>query len=191
MPTFTDERLLHHLIQAVRMEDVPEDRLQQVIGLAVGDSRASGKTESVAWFEVATAAAKVVRAVLSFDSWAHAPLTLGLRSVGANHWQEPRQYLFRAGSLDVDLRIARNGEQYTVSGQILGQDATGAVALQHEGKFLASSGASGPLDEFGEFQLGPVNPGRYTLELRLEDRVVAVPEFEVGSPDGTSSRGHP
>ena len=115
-----------------------------------------------------------IAAVLGFDSWAVAP-TLALRS--ALHGT--RQWLFSAGERDVDLRVALaegSADLYAVSGQLLGPGDDLVVSLAQGGAFLAVATP----DDFGEFHLGPLAAGRYSLTLLVAGDQIELPEIEVG-----------
>jgi hypothetical protein len=125
-----------------------------------------------------------IQAVLSFDSWATAPLAAGLRSTGS----ATRQLVFSAEGRDVDLRISPQGAQFAIRGQVLGPDETGSVALAPEPAAAAApedqaeATQACALDGLGEFHLGSVAPGRYCLRLRLPEHEVVLPPFDVGGP---------
>ena len=107
-------------------------------------------------------------ASLSFDSGARTP-AYGLRS-GATA-AAPRQLLFSAGALDVDLRLAPSGEGWSVSGQVLGECAGGRAELFAGG----ASAARADLNDLCEFTLPAVPAGAYTLRLTLDDAEIEVP----------------
>src|SRR5262249_43634363 len=110
-------------------------------------------------------------AVLNFDS-ARSPAAPGMRAgVLAT-----RQMLFSVEEYSVDVRIARNGTLWAVSGQLLGLDNARSVALH------GSQGTiCGALDNLSGFSLPPVPAGTYTLTLHLDDLDIEIPALEVGS----------
>lgn len=115
-----------------------------------------------------------IAAVLGFDSWAATP-TLALRSAAAG----TRQWLFTAGERDIDLRVAPvegSAGLFAISGQLLGPDDDVVVSLAQGGAYRAVA----TLDGFGEFHLGPLTAGRYTLTLLVAGDHIELPEIDVG-----------
>jgi hypothetical protein len=110
-------------------------------------------------------------AALSFDSLSSAP-AFGVRS-GAP--AAARQLLYSAGDNDLDLRVSQSGEQWTVSGQVLGPCAGGRAELEGDGGRAAAE-----LNEQCEFTLSPLPTGSYTLRLRLSDVEIEIPEINLG-----------
>jgi hypothetical protein len=161
------------------------ERLQQAAALP--DAPAAWRNRAVAaWRAPMTLASLAdgvrqrIQAVLSFDSWATAPLAAGLRSTGS----ATRQLVFSAEGRDVDLRITPQGAQFAIRGQVLGPDETGSVALAPEPTAAAAPEPTQAcaLDDLGEFHLGSVAPGRYCLRLVLPEHEVVLPAFDVGGP---------
>lgn len=168
LTALSDAELLARLPNAAALPDAPADWQRR----ALAAWRAPAPLA-----EAMQALRQRVLAVLSFDSWATAPLATGLRSAGAAH-SAIRQLVFSAEGHDVDLRIAPSGPRFTVSGQVLGPDDHGVVALSPE---LASASVhEAPLDEFGEFRLADVVAGRYRLSLLLGEHEIELPPFDVG-----------
>lgn len=115
-----------------------------------------------------------IAAVLGFDSWAAAP-TLALRAAS----QGTRQWLFSAGERDIDLRVAPakgSADLYAISGQLLGPGDDLVVSLEQGGAFRTVATP----DDFGEFHLGPLAAGRYSLTLLVAGDQIDLPEIEVG-----------
>jgi hypothetical protein len=112
-------------------------------------------------------------AALTFDSSSLTP-AFGVRSGQA---APARQLLFSAGDLDIDLRLARGPEGWTVSGQVLGPCKGGEVEL------VGAEGASvarAALNELCEFTLLPPTPdGTYALRLRLDETEIEIPELSL------------
>lgn len=130
--------------------------------------------------QVAGAALALVRAVLSFDSWAPVPAGMAVRSVPS----DTRHMVFSAMGRDIDLRIAPTPGHFVVSGQILGPDESGTIELvaAPEGDDAAASQPrSAALDAMGEFRLDGVPSGRYQLTLHLAGEQVLLPPIEVGA----------
>jgi hypothetical protein len=116
--------------------------------------------------------ARRVLAALSFDSAQRTP-AYGLRS-GAT--AAARQMLFNAEGYDLDLRVATKNGQIAVSGQVLGDDCAGSVALENETVSVQTA-----LNDLCEFTLPPVPSGVYTLRLRLSGLEVEIPNLELNA----------
>ncbi|MBL8314271.1 MAG: hypothetical protein JNK55_11015 [Rubrivivax sp.] len=157
--------------QAVALPDAPQTWVERACSLFA-------QTGSLS--QVAGAALALVRAVLSFDSWAPAPAGMAVRSVPS----DTRHLVFSAMGRDIDLRIVPTPGHYLVSGQILGPDETGRVELAAatEGELTTPGPARfAALDAMGEFRLDGVPGGRYQLTLHLKDEQVLLPPIEIGA----------
>lgn len=172
LTALSDAELLARLPDAAALPDAPADWQRRALAAWRAPTPAS-LTDAV------QALRQRVLAVLSFDSWVVAPLAAGLRLGGAAH-STTRQLVFSAEGRDIDLRIAPSGQRFTVSGQVLGPDDHGAVALSPEQP--SASVHEAPLDAFGEFRLADVVPGRYRLSLLLSEHEIELPPFDVGGP---------
>jgi len=107
-------------------------------------------------------------AALTFDSSSLTP-AFGVRSGQA---APARQLLFSADDLDVDLRLARGAEGWTVSGQVLGPCRGGEVEILDA---TGSTAARAALNELCEFALPPVAEGGYSVLLRFDETEVEIP----------------
>jgi hypothetical protein len=154
------------------------NELQQLVSLMRTDTAEDAprdvKANALALFQARAASAKpsVVRrvlAALNFDSAQSSP-AYGLRS----GQPQSRQFLYSAGENDLDLRVRPNGEAWVVSGQVLGQCDGGEVELRGE-----AGTAAVRMNDLCEFTLPPVPTGRYTLQLRLNDVEVEVPDLDL------------
>ncbi len=127
--------------------------------------------------DTAAALGRLVRAVLSFDSWAVPATAAGMRSLRS----PTRHLLYSAEGRDIDLRISAQAEHFSLSGQILGPDETGHIELSalDEGGGALHQGA---LDALGEFRIDSVPPGLYRLTLHVGDAPIVVQPLEVGVP---------
>lgn len=168
LSTLTDAELLARLPEASRLPDAPAAWQRRALG--------AWRTSSPLADALQTLRERVL-AVLSFDSWAASPLAAGLRSTGS----ATRQLVFSVEGRDIDLRIAPGDQRFTVSGQILGPDERGAVALSSEQVALTVHETA--LDDFGEFTLKDVAPGRYRLTLMLSQQEIELPAFDIGHPE--------
>ncbi len=152
-------KLADRSVQA--LPDAPPWLVESAIGLWRAPSAAPGLGQRIA-------------AVLGFDSWAMRP-TLAFRSASL----DTRQLMFFAGDCDVDVRVGPvvgSTGMYVLSGQLLGPGASPVVSLALGG---AEHSVATP-DEFGEFRLGPLPAGRYTLTLQVADDRIELPEIDVG-----------
>jgi hypothetical protein len=154
---------VHHAQRA--LPDAPPALLQAAIGL---------------WSQPAVpallhSALRLVKAVLSFDSWALSPQAAGMRGMTG----DSRHLLFSAEGRDVDLRIARSdGGRWQVAGQVLGPDDSGHISLTP-----TDGGAvhhSAVLDALGEFHLDGIGAGTWRLMLDLPDQRLELPPIVVG-----------
>jgi hypothetical protein len=98
--------------------------------------------------------------ILRFDSGTSLMPAFGLRA----DQQGPRQLLFEAEPYEIDVRAEPLGQEWTVSGQLLGPDEATAGAVELLG---GDSAVQSPLNDMLEFRLPPVPSGAYTLDLRL------------------------
>jgi hypothetical protein len=160
--------------RAAALPEAPRAWVERACGLFTIAAQAS------ALGQVAGAALALVRAALSFDSWASAPAGMAVRSVPS----ETRHMVFSAMGRDIDLRIAPTLGHFVVSGQILGPDESGTIELvaapEGDGA-TASQPRSAELDAMGEFRLDGVPGGRYQMTLHLAHEQVLLPPIEVGS----------
>lgn len=115
-------------------------------------------------------------AILHSDSWRAPDLAAGLRSLQA--W--PRAILLRAGDREIDLQVAPRGEQWQLTGQMLGPESPGSVTLSGPADHVTAR-----LNELGEFTLPLVAGGRYTLTITQGDLEIVVPNLEIG-PSSTT-----
>jgi hypothetical protein len=166
-----DAEFGQRLRRALRaLPDAPALLQRAAIGLWPGPTDAVTLAGSVRalWGRVA--------AVLAFDSWAAPALATGMRSLRS----PTRQLLYRAGSRDIDLRIAPADRAWSLAGQVLGSDEPGRVELT---RLDAGAEARGtPLDAVGEFRLDGVASGIYSLTLYTGADEVLLPPFDVGEP---------
>lgn len=179
LTSLSDEALLARLPPAAALPDAPAAWRERAV--------AAWRAPAPSLAGQVTAALQRLHAVLSFDSWATAPLAAGLRAAGPAHPAQ-RQLVFSAEGRDVDLRISAQGAAYAIRGQVLGPDDAGLVSLAPAPD--APPVGQCPLDELGEFHLGSIAPGRYTLSLRVTGHEILLPAFEVGAaPAGGAAAG--
>lgn len=174
LQALSDEALARRLPQAAALPDAPPAWRARAVAAWRAPVTVAGLAESLR---------QRIHAVLSFDSWAAAPLAAGLRSTGSS----TRQLVFSAEGRDIDLRITPQGDQFAIRGQVLGPDEAGSVALAPE--HAAASVHACALDDLGEFHLGSVAPGRYSLRLVLPGHELVLPPFDVGGPIRFQPRG--
>jgi hypothetical protein len=112
-----------------------------------------------------------IMAVLVFDS-ARLMLASNMRSGPP----VKRQLVFRAAELGLDIHVVSAGSEWTISGQVLGSDEGGQVALRGQAATLQAT-----LNDLSQFTLPPIASGTYTLIVRLKDRAIEIPTLEIGS----------
>ncbi|MEY2689038.1 MAG: hypothetical protein RL375_3236 [Pseudomonadota bacterium] len=165
----SDDEFVRLVQEAVALEDAPAHSVRAAVALwSAAAPRPVAAVGEAAW--------RLVRAVLSFDSWAQPALATGMRSTAS----ETRHLLFNAQGRDVDLRISPNAGAFLLTGQILGPDERGVLELvtcDEQGPGLSRSAA---LDDMGEFRIDGVDTGTYQLTLRVGDVDIALPAIEVG-----------
>jgi hypothetical protein len=110
-------------------------------------------------------------ALLQFDSQQMTP-AYGVRSTAMTE----RQMLFTAGDYELQLQIAGESDGWVISGQLLGDCASGAVELKS--RTLATQTT---LNELCEFTLPAMPAGDYALTLRLNTIEIEVQNLTVGA----------
>jgi len=153
------------LMRADASVDAPRDVLASAVSLFAARRGAAVRSPSVVGRLLAT---------LTFDSARVAP-AFGVRSGSAA--AGARQLIYSAGESDIDLRLARAAEGWTVSGQVLGECAGGSVEIEGAGDDPAR--AEAPLNELCEFSLPPIPEGSYNLLLRLPGAEVQIPQLDL------------
>ena len=113
---------------------------------------------------------KILRiAKLVFDSFEQ-PLPVGIRYVGS----VPRQLLFRAGDIDVDVRIDSGDERISVAGQVLSESApffeNTPVRLESQGVVRYKT----QTNPVGEFTFDEVPQDTYHLSVDLPEGQVTL-----------------
>ncbi len=145
-----------HLMRTDDLEDAPP----HVIARAVRLMRSKQAEPSLL---------RRVTARLNFDSFASQP-AFGMRSGQPT----ARQMLFNADDHDLDVRIIPSGDAWSVAGQVLGPSTNGQVALR------GITTVEAQINELSEFALPPVPAGTYTLDLRVGDIAIEIPDLELG-----------
>lgn len=120
-----------------------------------------------------------VAAALHFDSRSTTAPAVGLRGSLA----ETRHLLFSAKGRDIDLRVVPSGSGFELSGQVLGPDEGGRVALAAH--LRAGSPPPPPtrhasIDPLGEFHLDAIDEGTYVLTLQLGGDEIVLPPIDMG-----------
>ena len=90
-----------------------------------------------------------------------------------------RVFLVRAGAgeNELHLQVAPLGEEWQVTGQVLGPCTGGEVELQSATRTIHAG-----LNELCEFALPPLAEGVYTLKLHLGHVDLEIPELKLGEP---------
>ena len=162
-------------------DERPEDEFNRLVvqmASTRAEVRAARDERPLAWPQGLRQALQRVAAALRFDSSGTA--ATGLRGSLA----ETRHLLFSAKGRDIDLRVVPAGDGFELSGQVLGPDEGGEVALS------AHLRAGGPpptptrhtsIDPLGEFHLDAIDEGTYVLTLRLGRDEIVLPPIEMGA----------
>lgn len=167
----SDDEFVHLVQRAVKLPDVPPKLARAAIDLW-------SAAQSTTLRSVANAGLRLVKAALSFDSWAGTPVAFGMRSANS----DTRHLLFSAMGRDIDLRISPIADNFALTGQILGPDETGVIELaQPDDNIEAFAARVVPLDTMGEFRLDNVPGGTYQMTLRMGGDEIVLPPIEVGA----------
>jgi hypothetical protein len=171
--TLSDDEWLALVQRAIAMPDAPPQLVQHALELwRLQRPPLRARPSLQRWV-----------AVLSFDSWAGAPLAAGMRALPS----EARQMLFAVQGFDIDLRIAPAPGGFALSGQLLGSGAEGGVEL-----VALDGGGAGPprrsvaLDALSEFRIDSVHSGTYLITLHLGSDEIVLPPIDVGLPRAAS-----
>ncbi|HKF57420.1 MAG TPA: hypothetical protein VKJ45_18325 [Blastocatellia bacterium] len=154
------DRRLRGLLELMRSdsaENAPDYALARAINMLPGHEPRLGVVRRIL-------------ATLKLDTAGMTP-AYGFRSETAGE----RQLLFEAGETRLHLQVSPAGEQFVITGQLLGPPGTGQVELKSEAGSLQAV-----LDEQSEFVLPAVAGGSYWMVLRLSDLELEVPEFKLG-----------
>jgi|SRR5215813_2988930 len=154
-----------------------EGRLREVLALMRADTTESAPDYALARVIAmlpqpapASSAIKRILATLRFDTIGLSP-AYGTRSEATAE----RQLLYEAGETQLHLQVSPAGDQWVITGQVLGPQGSGRVELSGESGLIEAS-----LDDRCEFELPPVTPGSYWMVLRLSDLELEVPELKLG-----------
>jgi hypothetical protein len=150
-------REVFELMRTDTSESVPAYAMARVLDMLPARRRAPGVIRRVL-------------AVLKFDSAGLVP-AYGFRSESSGE----RQLLFEAGDTQLHLQVSPAGEDWIITGQLLGRSSSGQVELKWESGMVQI-----PLDEHCEFTLPAISQGSYWMVLRLNDLELEVPELKLG-----------
>jgi len=169
----TDDELAPMARRALALPDAPAAWVQRATALMPA---ATSPAPRVA--DVLAAGLRAVLATLRFDSWAAAPAALAVRSGSS----ATRHLLFSAAGRDVDLRISPAADGFLLTGQVLGPDEAGEVALAYagDGPDLPPD-RTAPVDALGEFRLGGLAGGTCTVTFHLGGDQITLPPIALGA----------
>ena len=160
--SLSDDEFAAMARRAAALPDVPPKLRQQLENL---------------WWRKQPSLLTRILAVLTFDSAASPALGLAMRSAGA----QPRHLLYAAAGRDIDLRVARLGLSFTLSGQILGPDESGRLALIAEPNDGGQADVRhAALDALGTFKFEGLAAGHYRLFLLASGQEVELPPLDIG-----------
>lgn len=170
IPTQSDAELLASLRRA--QEALP-GAAPETIARAIALWPDQGLQGAVA--ATAAAASRLVRALLTSDSWAGGPMALRLRGAGP---EALHHLVYTAEGRDIDVRIEALPAGYVVTGQLLGRGDRGELQLAPEAADAATAMAA--TDEYGEFRFAPLAAGRYRLTVHTGGLAIELPPIELG-----------
>jgi len=158
----TDRRLrgVLELMRSDSAENAPDYALAKAISMLPGHEPRPGVVRRIL-------------ATLKLDTAGMSP-AYGFRSETTGE----RQLLFEAGETRLHLQVSPAGDQWVITGQLLGPPDTGQVELKSEAGSLQAV-----LDEQSEFVLPAVAGGSYWIVLRLSNVELEVPEFKLGAQE--------
>lgn len=163
-----DDAFTGQLRRAVRaLPDAPASLQRRAIGL----------WPQVGALDGVGAAVRRIVASLSFDSWAAPAPSLAMRSAASS----TRQLLFTAPGRDVDLRVVAARVGFTLSGQVLGPDESGAT-VEMQAEPAGQPPVRVALDDLGAFRFNGVPRGTYRLTLRVGADQIELPPLDIGEP---------
>lgn len=110
-----------------------------------------------------------IEAVLRMDSGTGA-LAFGMRSAGS----AGQQMLFSAGPYEIDVRVTRDKQGWSLLGQVLGSATFGTVRLSNERHTFTSD-----INDLGEFSFGGVPTDSYTLTLVVGESELEIKDFRL------------
>lgn len=161
------------------MSKKSDETVEKIIDLMSRDASHDAPPDAVRWsknlFRARTAApkkslAQKIKAVLQMDLSPNAAV-FGERSAGA----AARQMLFQAGESAIDLRVTKNGDAFSLHGQILGEGfADCAVKLAGDsGAFEARANA------LSEFTFAEIPRGTYDLTVQSDAAEILVESVDL------------
>jgi len=157
-----------------------EELLNKIVQLMQTDESKDAPADAVQWSKnlFRTRAVEpqksIVRRVLAVLQMDLAPnkAAFGERSASAS---QVRQMLFTAGDAQIDLRIAKTGKNFKVTGQILSEAFVNAeIKLSTGEKSLTTSA-----NELSEFRFENVVKGVYSLSLTSEKEEIILENIEI------------
>jgi hypothetical protein len=160
------------------MNSKDNKRLDEIVRLMEQDDSTDAPADSVKWaknlYRTRFAKPSLVKRLVASLQIDLAPdkAAFGERSAGSG---TARQMLFNAGENAIDLRITEVGGRVSIQGQMLGEGFNGGGMAVSGSEFETSV----KLDEMGQFRIGNVTKGVYTLTFRSEEREIVIEEFEV------------
>lgn len=88
-------------------------------------------------------------------------------------FQDTRQFLYRAGNCDIDLRLNFADEKCFVSGQIFSENR--ATVKIYNAKFSLETN----LNEHGEFDFPPIEQESFNLRIDLENEMIEINDIPI------------
>lgn len=157
-----------------------EDLLNKIVQLMQTDESKDASADNIQWsknlfrtraVEPKKSLVSKVLAVLQMDLSPN-KAAFGERSASAS---QVRQMLFTAGENQIDLRIAKSGKGFKVTGQILGEAFAGAEIKLNAGEKSLTTTAN----ELSEFSFENVSKNVYSLSLISNQQEIIIENIEI------------
>lgn len=162
------------------MNNTHEQKLEHIIRRMQADTSIDAPSDAVKYaknlFRTRAAEPKLsviqsVLAVLKVDLAPNRP-AFGERSVGSG---AARQMLFESGDVSVDLRLEKNGNRFTVKGQILGEGFVSAEIKISNTEDCYSA----QTNELSEFKVENIKKGKYILSITGDEKELVIENLEI------------
>lgn len=162
------------------IDERPEDEFNRLVAQMAtsrAELRAAREDRASLWPSGVRQILQRVAAALRFDSRGGRPAP-GMRG----GLDETRHLLYSAKGRDIDLRVVAADGGFALSGQVLGPDEGGRVALAahlRPGGPPPAATRHASIDALGEFHLESIDRGTYVLTLQLGQDEIVLPPIEM------------
>jgi hypothetical protein len=157
-----------------------DEKIKEIIRLMEHDDSVDALADSIKWAKnlyrarIPAGQPSLLKRVVAVLQAELSPggAAFGERSASAS---KERQMLFRAGDAAIELRISGTGKSRNVRGQMIGEG--------YEDCRVSLSGrdveTARPVSDLGEFDLGKVSPGAYTMTITTKTEEIVVENIEI------------